>query len=238
MKSSPDTTSPNFIKKEPPRITIGHLWEEVLGTLSWDKGFFFTVKMLLLNPGKAIRDYLQGERKRYSHPIRFLVFTTAISTYAVIKLDLINKFYDEAGVLSIDEAGRQVQQQLVTFLYQYYNIITFLSIPLLAAFTYLFFLKKGYNYAEHLVLNAFLVAEGMLLYLVGSLGMYYFPTVFNTMYQFFWAVYISWGLISFFQLKTGKGIIKAVLVCLLNLLLMLVIGGVSGFLFMMSHNPA
>ena len=237
MKNSINTTPQNSKEKAPPRITIGYLWQEVLSTLSWDKGFFFTVKMLLLNPGKAIREYLQGVRSRYSHPVRFLVFTTAVSTYAVIKLDLINKFYDEAGVLSTDEADRHIQQQLVTFIYQYYNIITFLAIPILAAFTYLFFQKKGYNFAEHLVLNTFLAAEGMLLYLIGSIGMYYYPAIFNTVYQIIWVVYISWGLVSFFQQKTGKGITKAVLVCLFNLLIMLIIGAVSGVLFLISHNP-
>ncbi|MEO0332764.1 MAG: DUF3667 domain-containing protein, partial [Bacteroidota bacterium] len=83
------------ITKTAPRITLHYLWQEILSSLSWDKGFFFTCKQLLINPGAAIKEYLAGERKRYSNPIRFLVFATALASFVIIKLDLIGRALGE-----------------------------------------------------------------------------------------------------------------------------------------------
>ena len=108
-----------------PRITTRYIWNEVLKTLSWEKDFFCTARELLLRPGTTIRVYLQGERKQYSNPLRFLVFVTAAVTLLTINLDLFGQLYDETGSWSAERSVQQTQQDVKNFVYQYFNIITF-----------------------------------------------------------------------------------------------------------------
>lgn len=220
-----------------PRITTRYIWNEILRTLSWEKGFFFTAKELLLRPGTTIRAYLQGERKRYSNPLRFLVFVTAAVTLLTINLDLFGQLYDETGAWSAEETVLQTQQNVKNFIYQYFNIITFLSIPLLAALSYLFFRRKGYNYAEHLVLNTFLLTEGMLIYLLIVPGLYYYPAIFNLVYQLAWLAYFVWGFLSFFQERSRKGVIKIILFCVLSNFVLMLLGGIISIFYSLLQNP-
>ncbi|MEM6842955.1 MAG: DUF3667 domain-containing protein [Bacteroidota bacterium] len=213
-----------------PRITIRYLWQEVLSTLSWDKGIFFTIKELLIRPGEAIHKYLAGERKRYSNPIRFLVLVTTIASFITIKLDLFRRLLSENSSPS-NEGDQQFVQDMILFLYQYYNIIMFLSVPLLAVLTYLFFRRWGYNYAEHLTLSAFLSAEYMVLYLFIIVGVYYQPLLFNNIGLVAWFGYIVWALVSLFPGKKWKIIGKGILISILQFLFSIMIGGVLALVY-------
>ncbi|WKN46134.1 DUF3667 domain-containing protein [Tunicatimonas pelagia] len=214
-----------------PRITLHYLWQEILSTLSWDKGLFFTCKQLLINPGAAIREYIAGERKRYSNPIRFLVFATALASFVVIKLDLIGRALREDILASGDERAQQAQQEAIAFVYQYYNIIGFLTVPLLALITHAFFRRRGYNYAEHLTLAAFVTAEYTLLYLLATFGLYYYPALFNSMVQLVWFVYFTWAIVSFFPEKKWKAMGISVMINILYFLAIMLVAGVVGIAF-------
>ena len=213
-----------------PRITLHYLWQEVLSTLSWDKGLFFTIKELLIRPGEAIRAYLAGKRNRYSNPIRFLVFTTAIASFITIKLDVFQSFFVENSDLLNDEK-QQLVQDVTLFVYQYYNIITFLSVPILAGLTYLFFRRREYNYAEHLTLSAFLSAEYMVLYIFTMAGSYFQPYLFNIIGLVVWFVYLTWGLMSFFPGKKWKIFSKITMIISLQSISYIIVGGILAFVF-------
>ena len=221
----------NYNPETAPRITLHYLWQEVLSSLSWDKGFFFTCKQLLINPGAAISEYLAGERKRYSNPIRFLVFATALASFVVIKLDLIGRALGEDILENGDEHAQQAQQEVIAFVYQYYNVIGFLMVPLLALITYVLFRRRGYNYAEHLTLAAFVTAEYTLLYLLATLGLYYYPALFNSITQLLWFVYFTWAIVSFFPEKKWKAVGIAVLINIIYFLTIMLVAGVIGIIF-------
>ncbi|MGB3589785.1 MAG: DUF3667 domain-containing protein [Tunicatimonas sp.] len=215
--------------EKPPRITLQYLWQEILGTLSWDKGFFFTFKELLIRPGKTIRAYLAGDRQRYSNPVRFLVFSTAIASFVIIKLDLVGRALDQGMLRTSDQQVQQSRQEVMTYLYQYYNFVMFLLVPLLALATYWFFRKRKYNYAEHLTFSAFISAEYTLIYLLTALGLYYYPALSDSISQLIWFVYLIWALVSFFPEKKWRTAGIAVLVNIiyfLGIALISLIGGI------------
>lgn len=215
---------------KPPRITLQFLWQEVLSTLSWDKGLFFTIRELLIRPGEAIGDYLAGERNRNSNPIRFLVFTTAIASFITIKLDLFQSlFVDNINLLNGEK--QQLVQDVTLFVYHYYNIITFLSVPILAGLTYLFFRRREYNYAEHLTLSAFLSAEYMVLYIFTMAESYYQPYLFNIIGLVAWFVYLTWGLMSFFPGKKWKIFSKVTIIISLQSISYIIVGGILALIF-------
>ncbi len=48
---------------------------------------------------------------------------------------------------------------------RYATLINVISIPVFALFSFLLFHRSGYNYAEHLVLNAYITSRQLLLYI-------------------------------------------------------------------------
>jgi hypothetical protein len=71
------------------RITFGSLLSFVLSVLNFEKGILFSIKELILRPRIVIEEYLKKDRKKLVNPIRFLVFSSALSAF--LSLILINK---------------------------------------------------------------------------------------------------------------------------------------------------
>lgn len=66
------------------RLSASFVWQEILAFVSWEKGSLYTLARLALAPGKTIHAYLDGDRKRLTNPIRFLLMTCAIVTAAFL----------------------------------------------------------------------------------------------------------------------------------------------------------
>ena len=61
------------------RLTIGGVWEEVLQQVAVvDRGLWYTVVALTRDPGRTIRRYLDGERRRFVGPITDLSILVAV----------------------------------------------------------------------------------------------------------------------------------------------------------------
>ncbi|WP_298756925.1 DUF3667 domain-containing protein [uncultured Psychroserpens sp.] len=132
-------------------------------TFNLHKGFFFTMWKLLISPGKVAHAYINGKRKSYSNPTRYMVIALAFQTFIdywfktteVIKQDdyYSFSFLSEAMNTSMEiwNVKLAVEYILLTNLF---NIIFF---PFLL---YLLFKPLKYNYTELL-----------------STSFYFFPTI-------------------------------------------------------------
>ena len=54
------------------------VWHFIADYFHFDGKFLNTTKAMFLNPGKVTRDYLDGKRKTYLHPIQMYIFVSAI----------------------------------------------------------------------------------------------------------------------------------------------------------------
>ena len=81
------------------------------------------------------------------------------------------------------------------------------------------------------------MTEGMLLYLLIVPGLYYFPAVFNLVYQLAWLAYFIWGFLSFFQERSWKGVVKIVLFCVLSNFTLMMIGGAISIFYSLLQTP-
>ncbi|HET6765881.1 MAG TPA: DUF3667 domain-containing protein [Chitinophagaceae bacterium] len=62
-----------------PKETVWHMFTHFLYDIThFDGSFFVTVKDLLFKPGFLSREYMLGRRKKYLHPVRMYVFTSAV----------------------------------------------------------------------------------------------------------------------------------------------------------------
>ena len=114
---------------------------------------FITLKLLLVNPGLLLREYLEGKRKKYYKPVAFFILTTV--AYLVIRSAIgFDPFTD-----TVVEVENTQNDQLITkardFMLFNINKLLFIFVFTLAIFSKLFFSKR-YTLAEYLAVSFYL----------------------------------------------------------------------------------
>ncbi len=163
------------------------LAEDMLGIFNLERGMLYTLRELFLRPSTFLDEYFNKDRRRPVHPLRFLFLTAALATFLSLNLVFVSDNFSlkprvdesgnvnfslgprEDGVQSIDEAVKGIENEEAraqlteifdrasTLFNQLLNTLFLVLAPLRALFSWLFFRKKGYNYAEHLAANAFML---------------------------------------------------------------------------------
>lgn len=145
------------------RITIRYIFSELFNIVTnFDHGLWHTIKMMFVAPGELIRNYLNGQTRRYYHPLRFLIFMIAISVAINLGLGVYDRQQSEIQSMVGAPQSEEIvatQQQLNQEIKKYLNFIPMIMIPVLALFSYLFFRKQPWNYAEHLVMHSFMQGQ-------------------------------------------------------------------------------
>ncbi|TGD79817.1 DUF3667 domain-containing protein [Hymenobacter wooponensis] len=138
------------------RLTMAYMLHEVPHSI-WhvDKGIFYSIWSIFTRPGSTIRSYLAGQRKYHFPPLSLLLLVTGIYAFisSTLHIDLLPP-RDPA----IPEAIWQAQKAGVEFVAKYMSWVYVGLVPVIAAFARLFLRRGGYNYAECLVIAAFITA--------------------------------------------------------------------------------
>lgn len=161
------------------QITLKNLFSNLLDTLGWDSNFFVTLRYLFYKPQIVSKEYIDGARKKYTNPFAFFAIGLAISlfvfsqyseqfiqmsTEASLKLTEMSTDINDTknteifGYKNQDEFNKSI----LKFQIKYYNLISFLLLPLITILAFLVF-RKPYNFGEHLVINTYL--QGIILFL-------------------------------------------------------------------------
>ncbi len=126
-----------------------------------DKGIFHLLKSLATRPGATAREYIGGKRKTYFSPFTFFLIVMGIYVLAdafFIKTppasgpdqQVLARYTYRSRAASITppcfNRGNNVRQ----FMTQKANFVAMVAVPLIALISWLFFYRRGYNYAEHL----------------------------------------------------------------------------------------
>jgi hypothetical protein len=129
-----------------------------------DKGFFYTFKELIVRPGHAIREYLDGKRVRHFRPLAYLLLLSTLST-------LISKvcFYFTEKAYLAQGLKATIHQ---SFLAQYISLFFMLMIPIMSLASWLVFRHFKYNFWEHLLLETFIVAQFNIVLMVMHIAAY------------------------------------------------------------------
>ncbi len=151
-----------------------------------EKGFLFTVKALFVFPGKMMRDYWQGKTVIYYNPFRYLLIWTTINLLISFWLGIDDMLQAALQPASLEasvgvERLQSADQQFDSWM----NFLVLLLIPVISWVTLLLFKKKGYNYAEHLIMNAFIFGQQALLSTFTQFIFYFFPILFSAYFGFY-----------------------------------------------------
>lgn len=72
-------------KSYTPRLTMQYLFKDLVSLITdIEKGFWYTLIQLFTHPSRVIQEYIDGKRKRYYNPFRYLFLVSAImlATYS------------------------------------------------------------------------------------------------------------------------------------------------------------
>jgi len=154
------------------RYSLKHFIEHdfIHGVWHVDKGILFTLKELFTRPGHGVREYVQGKRAYYFNFVTLIVLILAISAllapYSHIKMSDL-----------MPEASKAAMNSFESFMTRYPKIILLIAIPLNSIFSFVWFRKAGFNYAEHLVLNSYKTAAELILGLVFALFTIFYTNI-------------------------------------------------------------
>ncbi len=195
------------------RITFSTIMATLLSAFNVERGFFYTLKLLLLRPGQLMQLYLWEGRYILYSPFRLLLVTTALSLFSVYLFDWDQGFQNfQKGVEDGQNMGKLAPNAMQNLVLEWYNLFLWLFIPIMAVFSWLFFFKKGYNYAEHLVFQTFHICQlniltlgfGMLVPWVSS-GLVYLIIFIGSV------VYYTFSLLSWLKPKPLPGLLLSLL---------------------------
>lgn len=156
-----NTITENFCahcgQKKYKRIDKKYILDEVQYTvLHTNKGFLYSIKNIIKNPGKTAREFIDGNRVNHYKPLLLTFVLSGISAFISFKMiglqEIMKAYYAQQNVSS------QFTNDYVSFTSSYNSIIMLLLIPVFAFITKLTFQKWGQNYYEHVVMNAYILS--------------------------------------------------------------------------------
>jgi hypothetical protein len=172
------------------------------------QGFIYTVKALCTRPGEAIRQYIQGRRIVYYPPHKYLLLIGAVAAFFSTRYHFFSG-QPTSGFLSMEADSLLVAFWLYADTYT--TLINIVTIPVFALFSWLF-RRKAYNYAENIVLNAYITSQQLLLFICMVPLFEFYSTASGYLINFYIVatlLYNVWVYKQFFELNRWTGVLCA-----------------------------
>ena len=209
------------------RFTLKAFFRVFLNAFDIEKGFFYTLKMLFIDPGKIVHEYLNGRTKDYFNPLKYLIIIAGIDAILMVWLNVFDADMDNTSKLlrQIGEPS-ELQQKLTLFTKQYLNLISILMVPFISLVSKWYYKKHKLFYGEHLIIICFLYAQILII----AIAIYPIYLVFPALYNYvilipyvILVLYFSYALYKIFKSTFFKSFIGAILIN--------VIGAIFFFIF-------
>lgn len=212
------------------RIDGHYFLHEFEHMVHFERGFLFTIRELITNPGQNVRTYLTENRSRQVKPIIFIIVTSLIYSVSVSFFHFEDGY---VGYSDTEETSRSAIFKWIQAHYGYANIIMGLFIAL---WTKLFFRKYPFNIFEILILLCFVMGMGMvILSLFGVIeGLTQLKVVqFGAIVLF---IYTTWSIGQFFDKKKFVAYLKAFSAYILGMITFLLAALILGSLIDLFRN--
>lgn len=144
----------NCGQKKFKRIDKKYVLDEVQYSLiHTNKGFLYSAKKILRNPGKTAREFVEGNRVNHYKPLLLVFLLSGISSFISFKILHVDKIM--ADVYASQHMNSKMVNDIQTVMSSYQSFIMLLLVPIISIFTKLALRKWGQNYYEHIIMNAY-----------------------------------------------------------------------------------
>ncbi len=218
------------------RINLRSLLDELSQAIfQVDKGFFYTLRELLLRPGKSLREFLDGKRKKYFKPIAYML---TLSTLYFLVSQFTNQNIWTDDLASGFMAGATEDESapaVLSWFSRNYAYTTLLLLPVFSFASYLSFSKYGDNYLEHIVINAYVTGQQAIFYAFFAFFNTFVECTFSEILPLLVAIgYVFWVFWQLFSADRAvtivfRSILTYILYFIFSLLLLFVALGISGY---------
>ena len=196
------------------RVTFGETFQDLVNALfSINAPLLITLKDLVLKPGVLLRNYLNGQRRRYYKPVSFFILTTVL--YLIVR-SLIGFDPFRNSMIAVQEQPLDATRLTDARNYMLLNINNFLFIFVftLAIFSKLFFYRR-YSLAEFLAISFYLLGVYTLLVTCNMFMVQYVGDHLQPMGIFIMSLYFVFAMCSLFQSSYFLVIVKSLLLFIL-----------------------
>lgn len=185
------------------RIDGQFILHEIEHVLHFEKGLFFTIRELLIRPGRSVRGYIAENRSRLMKPIIFIIVTSLI--YSLME----HFFQIEKGYFNMSDDKATSIKLISDWVHNHYGYANIIMGFFIACWLKIFFWKYDVNIFEIAILLAFVMGMGMLFlaiaaFLKGVTALNLMPIA-----SVFTFVYLSWSIGQFFERDKFASYLKA-----------------------------
>lgn len=144
----------NCGQKRYKRIDKKYVIDEIQYVLiHTNKGFLYSAKKILRNPGKTAREFVEGNRVNHYKPLLLVFLLSGISAFISFKIIGLDKIMNDYYTSQHMNSKMMIDMQ--TFMSSYQSFFMLALIPVVSVFTKLALRKWGQNYYEHIIMNAY-----------------------------------------------------------------------------------
>tara|TARA_B100000965_G_C19576040_1_gene751354 strand:+ start:1050 stop:1826 length:777 start_codon:yes stop_codon:yes gene_type:complete len=221
-----------------PRITFRDIIQDFLSSaINWDAPFVKTIAGLFKAPGETVRAILQGKRKQFYAPIRFLLlcmvlhlaFTTIIGFDPIENQKALN---EGRSVTAQEQYGYQVGR----FLSKHLNYFVLIFPFVIAFFSKLFYWKSPFNLAERTVFGFYLSGQYVLISFL-PIALTFISPKFIYLVYLINLMYLAYAV---FQFHTSESkilsLFKSILVSVLSLFTYFALAAMISWFIMLQFN--
>jgi hypothetical protein len=139
-------------KANEKRFTIANLPGEFLhGFFHLHGGFFYTLKEISMHPGEMLRGFISGKRVIYFNPFTFVVLLSLLGGFV----------YNHSGIIEHIKDNPLATGETVNFTHHHFVYRMLLTVPTYAFMCWILFRSSRYNFAEHLIINTFIIGQSI-----------------------------------------------------------------------------
>ncbi len=203
------------------RTVGGHM---VADAFDMNRGLLFTALELSRRPGAAIRAYVEGDRARFTNPVKYFLIMATITTLAYVATGaaahmeaemIVGATHDSPHASRMAEALRRGADMMRTYM----NLVMAASVPFSAIATRLLFRRAGMNVAEHAVFNLYAYAHVSLLFvasLLAGVAVGFSYEASTGLFMLLTTLYVGWAAQGFFQMRLLPAMLLAAAATLLT----------------------
>jgi len=221
------------------KYTISHLWNIAFSIFGLQRGVLYTARCLFTNPGKVINDYLNGKTRCYYNPISYLLVIASIYAVLMVWFNLFDTNLESmTDTLGMEAKQTKLQSTLNLYIKKYLSFVSILILPFYSIASKWMFKKHKLNYAEHLIINSYAIAQYLLIFTTLIFIFIFFPSITKFMMIFgiiillSYYTYLSKGIYSISWVGSFLRSVAVIIIGLLLFYLFIIILSIIAFIIL------